>query len=1207
MTRSTGKQNLFRIYVTVIDANDNIPVIKVPRDKIYISNESNSTIFQATVTDIDSGPNGDTEFLPFLTSDPMELSDSFSIQSNGTVTISRLTNSSLSGYLTLTATDGGIPPNYAYYTVQVLDEKPENLLSGWSDKYFSNKCVEPLRWNVNENEGSIMIGKLPTATNGAGNLQIVKVNPEIAFDSLRLKKSELYTARSFNYEKLSALNVVVADRDQNCYFLIHVTIRNINDCPPKFVKNYNLEIPEEQGANYYITTLAAVDEDTKSLLFAMVTEGVPFHVSDDGKLFTNRNFDYETEKMFHFDVSVTDGKFVIKTTIYVTILDVNDNNPKFSADTYTFYAWSDNVEIGQVTVTDDDQKGSQIISYFLLTPTSGLSVDPENGTITNNYYNTKTKAPVSYEVAIVAVDHGFPPRTSMARISIKLDDQENYDQIYVTLNYSIPITMRMATNLFDLTTEFDSAISPADHSFIVNSAKSSTDHGLFQLTKNYIVQFIGHEGLIKFFGKTVVIYIDVISKAFPISTGAIIIYIELGASNYNSPVFRQTKYEFYIGDQSGGTIGQVSAIDSDSGSYGQIRYSIMDDGMNLPFSVNRTSGELRYNRTQSNSNIIHYTFNAIASDIGYEFKQTRVTVDVTIKDAKSNATFAQPVYECFIPSNNQTNCQPILVNKSVQRKAWIKPSDIFRVDLFTGQITLKRPDVPAKNYITSVCIDHQEPTCATVIVIVKTTGLSGIPSDVSGGTTDVRKINAPFGIVISDQSKYVYRQDDSLRLKPTATNQSDVDIYIFDISKNPTIVKMRFTPPTCQTLCNNVQKISAKKKTDVTEIKCVENSNIISTNQCRAAPTIISKNIKAPVSFFGGAIARIILPTTGSVSTLTIRYKTFDTTLRVLAVLNNPTSAYSYVIFTKGCIIALDSHLQRKELNTCNNYPQENNDVTITVNLRPLSISISPTHTIKMGANVYLTSLWFGGYLFGPLTYREKLYQPFRGVLLSLAMDNAEVDLEIFEQNIYLKSAVVGEMTDACATCTGSCKLFQFGSQCKVCNSSNCMRLSRWNLFSATLGISGLVVGLCTFIIYVYYRNTASKKYKRATSSICLTDDDRADKIYNEQPLPLPMTPFSTTQKRQDQVRNAFYDPDLKQNTDGEYGITVGIYLEPNVSTFQRTSNRIDDCLETNYLAKRVSQGDYSSSMDNIIRTLPTDPTGKEVGIENVAKRAVIQ
>ena len=114
------------------------------------------------------------------------------------------------------------------------------------------------------------------------------------------------------------------------------------------------------------------------------------------------------------------------------------------------------------------------------------------------------------------------------------------------------------------------------------------------------------------FGKIVSLVLMVFINDDKVAAGEVFINVEIGASNYNSPIFRQTKYEFRVnginpnsnptenGTSIGTAIGKVTATDSDFGSYGEIRYSCQND---LGITIDRYTERLSLRRQQNNREI----------------------------------------------------------------------------------------------------------------------------------------------------------------------------------------------------------------------------------------------------------------------------------------------------------------------------------------------------------------------------------------------------------------------------------------------------------------------------------------------------------------------------------------------------------------------------------------------------------------------------
>ena len=71
----------------------------------------------------------------------------------------------------------------------------------------------------------------------------------------------------------------------------------------------------------------------------------------------------------------------MSTQANITILDINDNSPRFTSPV-VFYSWTNDTVIGNVQAIDDDS-GSRI-SYFLGTPSNYILLDYRTGGLSLN-------------------------------------------------------------------------------------------------------------------------------------------------------------------------------------------------------------------------------------------------------------------------------------------------------------------------------------------------------------------------------------------------------------------------------------------------------------------------------------------------------------------------------------------------------------------------------------------------------------------------------------------------------------------------------------------------------------------------------------------------------------------------------------------------------------------------------------------------------
>ena len=127
-----------------------------------------------------------------------------------------------------------------------------------------------------------------------------------------------------------------------------------NKLRPTFIKNYNFEITEENEKETIVGQLEAFDKDSpdENLKYSAITENYPFKIFENGTIKTTRRLDFEKEQKFQIDVTVSDGLHIVKTTIFIKVLDANDNKPRFEKSSYEFLIWADDKK-GTILLKND--------------------------------------------------------------------------------------------------------------------------------------------------------------------------------------------------------------------------------------------------------------------------------------------------------------------------------------------------------------------------------------------------------------------------------------------------------------------------------------------------------------------------------------------------------------------------------------------------------------------------------------------------------------------------------------------------------------------------------------------------------------------------------------------------------------------------------------------------------------------------------------
>lgn len=118
-----------------------------------------------------------------------------------------------------------------------------------------------------------------------------------------------------------------------------------------------------------------------------------FHVDpEDGSIYLKQSLDHELSPYHHLAIVATDsGVRSLNTTahIWVTVLDMNDNPPKFEQTSYSC-ALSQNAKRGQfvtvVTASDPDEVDQERLLYTIVggNEQQTYSIDPTSGNVSRN-------------------------------------------------------------------------------------------------------------------------------------------------------------------------------------------------------------------------------------------------------------------------------------------------------------------------------------------------------------------------------------------------------------------------------------------------------------------------------------------------------------------------------------------------------------------------------------------------------------------------------------------------------------------------------------------------------------------------------------------------------------------------------------------------------------------------------------------------------
>ncbi|XP_062281571.1 protocadherin alpha-3-like [Scomber scombrus] len=580
---------------------------------------------------------------------------------------------------------------------------------------------------------------------------------------------------------------------------VTVEITDLNDHAPVFPEKIKrLEISESAlpGAKYQLQNAHDPDGGTNSVQQYKISQNDHFRleVKDrgrDGKtpiLQLQRQLDREAKRSHKLVLTAFDGGNPPKTgtvEIYIDVLDVNDNMPVFTKDTYAAVL-QENAPVGtaviQVNATDlDDGANGEVVYSFGSDVKSKIrevfDIDSVTGEITVNG-RVDFEEQDSYDIDVQASDKGNIPFKTDKSVIIKIADiNDNAPDIEVaSLSSAVSEDSRPGTTVALISiTDLDSGMNGKIISYVTEDSPftltpSIQDNMFSVVTKSQLdrEQQSRYE-------------ITIIAKdaGEPALTSKKTISIFVSDTNDNSPEFSVSPYTFYITENNtpGASVFSVSASDRDEGDNALISYHILrnvghENKVTSFLNINSDNGGILTLKSFDFETLKTFQFQVVATDSGTSSLSSNVTVNVFILDQNDNA----PVILYPVSSNGSAGVEEIprnvnaghLVTKvraydaDIGYNGWLLFSlqevtdhTLFGLDRYTGQIRTLRSFTEtdeAEHKLVILVKDNGNVSLsatATVIVKVVEPKEAFAAADVKSATKDEEGIDVTFYLMIT--------------------------------------------------------------------------------------------------------------------------------------------------------------------------------------------------------------------------------------------------------------------------------------------------------------------------------------------------------------------------------------------------------------------------------------------------------------------------
>ncbi|XP_077869641.1 LOW QUALITY PROTEIN: cadherin-23 [Saccoglossus kowalevskii] len=592
--------DMTRVRITLINENDNRPIFSSQSITVDVKEDLpvGSNVTMVTATDDDIGIYGDITYT-------ISGADQFIIDAElGVISLIQSIDYELSlrYQLTVRAEDGGNPAEadntrVIINVIDVNDNPPvfkdsEYFATIEENTVYLNKSIVRIRATDRDsapyNQITYHILDAPSedqfsvTTDGVNGF--VFVNTPVDYEELIDGGLTL----TLSAEDLDGLSDVA---------VLYIEVLDKNDHGPEFThQTYNVSVFEDIQTSDTVTTVTAIDGDMSS---ALGTESIVYSVSQPGVFRINPGTGEITTTTF-LDRDMGVDSYIVQvlavdgghgneqktatSMVYITILDVNDNNPVFENVRQTVYIAEDqpiDTVIGNVTASDLDfgMNGDIIYSFISGNTDDVFSIGLFDGEILIKKELDYDDLYQVYILEILAHDQGVPvdPATgsATATVTVSVIDVNDNSPVFEYTVYQFAVSEEADPGItigMIRATDMDSTT----NAYIDYNITDGNIDGSFNMKRVGSGEIILERQLdrenIDMYGLTVIAS----DRGIPRHSAVCYVTIIVRDVNDNDPIWIDEPYMTTISEDvdNGTYVFQVSAIDADIGSNQLLVYEI---------------------------------------------------------------------------------------------------------------------------------------------------------------------------------------------------------------------------------------------------------------------------------------------------------------------------------------------------------------------------------------------------------------------------------------------------------------------------------------------------------------------------------------------------------------------------------------------------------------------------------------------------------
>ncbi|XP_051560919.1 protocadherin-23 [Myxocyprinus asiaticus] len=563
---------------------------------------------------------------------------------------------------------------YARVTINLLDVNDN--VPVFKQSYYRTAVLEGQIHNTFVMQ--VLATDSDSGVNGQISYFIVDGNDNNAFviDSVR---GILATNTVLDREIVSSYKLILQAKDMGSPPLsgtctVRVQVVDVNDNSPTIPFMEPVTIAENLPVGYIVTQVIANDVDLSpaaTFRFIEKDETSRIFAIDrySGVITTTKILDYEDQAVYTLRVEASDSVHQTEADLSVQVLDVNDNPPVFSQESYQVVLpeWtSADSYVVAVSATDRDSGKNGKICYRLLSsPLRGFYIDAENGSVFTNMPLRYVANGNILRLLVEAHDSGDPTLLSVTSVDIEVVDSNDHAPCFTQNSYQVSVPEDVSVGSLLLTLSAEDKDYSNENTHLEYAIVGGNDERCFCLDvvsipneahRQTVGQIVVCDTLDRETSDTYLLTVTVTDRGKPPLNSSTVVSIRVLDINDHAPVFSSPEYHAQVRENSllGTALIHVSAHDLDLGANGTVRYNIISDTSRGLIKLDPVTGVLEVNGTLDYEEDTKFTLTIQASDCGgpSDRKVSFAVVYLLVLDENDNSPFFMfPTINCSVAEN----------------------------------------------------------------------------------------------------------------------------------------------------------------------------------------------------------------------------------------------------------------------------------------------------------------------------------------------------------------------------------------------------------------------------------------------------------------------------------------------------------------------------------------------------------------------------